>query len=93
MSVGQHEGRRPGRPSSWYELQATATGTNVPAVAATAYLVHGKARPRVVLIVPCPHCGPGVLHQHVGAAGTVKRACGRGRYFVSVSALYSGRAS
>ncbi len=68
--------------------------TNVPAVAATAYLVDGRARSRVVLIVPCPHCGPGVLHQHVGSAGTVKRApCGRGRYFVSVNALYDGRAS
>ncbi len=95
MTAPQTARRAPARaPLVVVRAASNSDGTNLPAVAATAYLVHGKARPGVVLIVPCPHCGPGVLHQHVGAAGTVKRApCGRGRYLVSVSAVYSGRAS
>ncbi len=93
MSAPQTARRAPARaPLVVVRAGSNSDTVNVPVVAATAYLVHSKARPRVVLIVPCPHCGPGVLHQHVGAAGTVKRApCGGGRYLVSVHALYNGR--
>ncbi len=95
MSVPQTARRAPARaPLVVVQAASNSDTVNVPAVAATAYLVNGKARPRVVLIVPCPYCGPGVLHQHVGSAGTVKRApCGGGRYLVSVNAIYRGRAS
>ncbi len=64
----------------------------VPTVPGIAYLVQGRNRPRVVLLATCCYCGRGQLHQHVGQAGTVKRApCGGGRYLVSVTAVYNGR--
>ncbi len=72
------------------DRSARATRT-VPAVAAIAYLVHGRRRARVVLLVTCPFCQD--MHEHVGAAGPTKATCGRGRYLVSMHALYEGRAS
>ncbi len=65
---------------------------SVPIVPGAAYLVHGRDGPRVLLVATCCYCGRGQLHQHVGQAGTVKRApCGGGRYVVSVNAVYDGR--
>ncbi len=95
MTPPQTERDAPGRArlvavSSLGSSDSTASVRPVPGF---GHLVHGKHRARVVLIVSrCPWCGN--AHQHVGQAGTVKRApCGGGRYLVSVTALYDGRAS
>ncbi len=73
------------------DRSARATRTGVPVVAAVCYLVHGRRRTRVVLLVACPFCQN--MHEHVGTAGPRKATCGRGRYVVSMHALYDGRAS
>ncbi len=55
MSVPQTARRAPARaPLVLVQAASNSDTVNVPAVAATAYLVNGKARPRVVLIVRAP---------------------------------------
>ncbi len=93
MTAPQTARRAPARaPLVVVRAASNSDVVSVPTVPGIAYLVQGRNRARVVLLATCCYCGRGQLHQHVGSAGTVKRApCGGGRYLVSLSALYNGR--